>query len=202
MKKHLWLALLATALGACSLGTAKEARLFTLNAPSWPGAGAPLPYSAHLAVATPSAAPGLDSERIALRKGANALDYYADAKWPDRLSLLWRSVAIQALDNSRRFASVTQQSSGLSADYHLLTELRDFQAEYRDSGAAPVIRLKITATLVSLPDHRIIATQSFERSQPAHSNTMDSVITAFDTAAGEVLKAMADHFAAAAKPAR
>src|SRR6185503_11844968 len=59
-----------------------------------------------LAVAAPDAVASLDTQRIALTRSATTMDYFANAAWPDRLSLIVQRQLIQAFDSSGRILSV------------------------------------------------------------------------------------------------
>src|SRR5262245_51975971 len=83
-----------------------------------------------LAIATPDAVSSLDTARIALTRSTTTMDYFANAAWTDRITLILQRQLIQAFDNTGRILSVDRDTSGLEADYVLQTEVRDFQARY------------------------------------------------------------------------
>ena len=82
----------------------------------------------------PQAAPGLDSEHIALRRSAQRLDYYAASRWPAPLPEFLQSLAIDALRASGKFRSVQPDRGAFAADEVLQIEIRRFQAEYSARG--------------------------------------------------------------------
>ena len=107
--------------------------------------------------------------------------------WIDTAPLMVQTLLVESFENSNRIVSVGRQSVTLRADYSLLTELREFQAEYNGAGA-PKVRVRINAKLVKMPQRIIIGTTTVERVQAAASGDMKSVVHAFDTALGKTLK--------------
>ena len=80
-----------------------------------------------------------------------------------------------------------RQSVTLSADYSLLTDLREFQAEYIGSGP-PRVRVRLNAKLMNMPQRTILATETFEALELAASSYFQAVVCAFDVALGKTLK--------------
>ncbi len=66
-----------------------------------------------LLVPRPQAAPGLDSEHIALRRSAQRLDYYAASRWPAPLPEFLQSLAVEALRASGKFRTVQPDRADL-----------------------------------------------------------------------------------------
>ncbi len=79
---------------------------------------------------------------------------------------------------------VGRQSVTLRADYSLLTDLREFQAEYLGNGP-PRVRVRLNAKLVKMPQRTILATETFEFLEPAASSDLEAVVSAFDVALGK-----------------
>jgi cholesterol transport system auxiliary component len=82
---------------------------------------------------------------------------------------------------------VGRQSVTLRADYSLLTDLREFQAEYLGN-CAPRVRVRLNAKLVKMPQRTILATEAFEFLEPAASSDLEAVVNAFYVALGKTLK--------------
>lgn len=140
-----------------------------------------------LLVEVPTAAAGLDSPRIALRQTATTLDYYADVAWTDRAPAMVQTLMVESFENSGRIISIGRQSLGLRADFRLKTELREFQAEYLNSGL-PTVRVRLNAKLVRTRTREIFAGETFENIQRSTGSNIDALILAFDEALGQVLK--------------
>ncbi len=140
-----------------------------------------------LSVAVPDAARSLDTERIALNPTPATVDYYANARWPDRAPLVVQSALVEAFQTTGKITAVSRDTSGLAVDYALRTELREFQAKYDAPNTAPTIAVRIGATLVQMPEGRIIKTWETSGTSLARGNTVPDVVAAFDAAMGTAL---------------
>ena len=75
----------------------------------------------------------------------------------------------------------------LRADYSLLTDIREFQAEYVGNGP-PRVRVRLNAKLIRMPQREILAHETFEFIEQAPSEDLSSIVSAFDVALGRTLK--------------
>jgi len=157
----------------------------------------PLPSADwRLAIAQPYAPAEIDSARIALRRGPFAIDYFADAAWPDRAPTMMQSLLLESFEETGRLPSVTREQQGLTADILLLTELQRFDAAYDQASGNPTVVVRILAQLASLPGHTIFAETRTEHREPVPRNDIDAIVAGFDRAQGA---AMADIVAWALK---
>ena len=140
-----------------------------------------------LTVELPIAQAGLNIARIALRRSPISLEYYARANWIDTAPLMVQTLLVESFENSGKIVSVGRQSISLRPDYVLITDLREFQAEYFDD-SPPEVRVRLNAKMVKMPERVIIGAVTVERVARARSTNLQSVIAAFDTALGRVLK--------------
>lgn len=140
-----------------------------------------------LTIALPVADAALNSARIALRQNPISLEYYARANWVDTAPRMIQTLLVESFENSKSIVSIGRQSVTLRADYSLLTDLREFQAEYI-GGGPPRIRIRLNAKIVRMPQRTILATQTFEFVEPATSSDLEAVVSAFDVALGKTLK--------------
>src|SRR3546814_15625416 len=79
----------------------------------------------------------------------------------------------------------------LRADFILMSELRELQAVYYNGGL-PEAWVSINAKLVQMPRRAIVASQSFDAKVTAEADTLQAVVTAFDDAAGKVLRRLVE----------
>lgn len=140
-----------------------------------------------LAIATPDAVVSLDTARIALTRSSTTMDYFANAAWTDRLTLILQRQLIQAFDGSGRILSVDRDTSGLEADYVLQTEVRDFQARYETPDGAPQIVVNIQAKVARMPQREIAANLNATQQTMAAANDIDSIVVAFNQATGAAI---------------
>ena len=168
-------------------GTKEPARLFTLSPKST--FSKQLPATGwHLNVELPSAGWGLNTPRIALSRRPFVLDYYARATWVNRATTMVQTLLVESFTNTRKIVSVTGEAFAPGADYALVTELREFQAQYDIYGEPPAVLVRINAKLVGLPGRTIVATKSAEHLERAKGTDLNSIIDAYDEALGRVMR--------------
>jgi len=151
-----------------------------------------------LAIARPELSQTLDSERIALLRGAT-MDYYADAQWSDTVPRLVQSQLVQAFEESGRILAVARESAGVRADYTLTTEIRDFNAQYNDENSAPLIVVDMEAKILA-PRGAVVAAQNIRQTAAAAANSVPAVVAAFDQALGAALAGIVAWTLSAAPP--
>ena len=144
-----------------------------------------------LELEVPFANAGLATTRIALLPNRTELEYYARASWTDRAPNMVQSLMVESFENSGRIVGVGRESVPLRADYLLMTDLREFQAEYFHGGL-PKIHVSINAKLVRARDRTIIGSKNFSAKVDAEADRLDAIIGAFDEAAGKVFKRLVE----------
>lgn len=169
-------------LAACALSPKDlgQAYMFSLGPAK---AAAKTHTGARLIVELPTTAPELDTHRISLIRDRGVRDYYAGAKWSDFLPVLVQDSLVRTLEGSGLFKSVAPDQTGLAPDMALKLEIRDFQAEYAKTGAAPVIRVRIVATLLNRESGNTIASlQTGSVTRKAASDSLPAIHAAFKAA--------------------
>lgn len=148
---------------------------------------------ARITVESPSATTGLNTARIALRPDLTQLDYYAGVLWVDVVPVMVQSVAIESLDASGRIDALTLESAGTRPDYSLRLHIREFQAEY-DNGTdePPLVNVRLQARLLELPRRETVATTSAQHLERASGTSIPTVVRAYDSALGKVLKRLVE----------
>jgi cholesterol transport system auxiliary component len=140
-----------------------------------------------LAVEVPAAAANLNTGRMAIAMTPTSTDYYAKVAWTDRAPLMVQTRIVDSFENSRKIVAVSRESIELRANYVLQPDLRNFEALYY-YGQPPIVRVRIIAKLVRMPDRQIIGVASFERCVRARADKVAKVVQAFDQALGSVIK--------------
>ena len=141
-----------------------------------------------LVVDEPLASGGLNIDRIALRHSPTELKYFARARWTERAPRMVQTLMVESFENSGAIVAVGRKAIGLRSDYNLITELREFQAEYFKSDGVPTVRVRLNAKLVKQPRRAIVASRTFESTIKSEGKAMRDVIRAFDQALGKVLR--------------
>jgi cholesterol transport system auxiliary component len=137
-----------------------------------------------LVVAEPKAGADLATNRIALSRAANRIEYFAEGVWSDAAPALVQSKLIEAFEDVLPQLAVGRDSAGLKPDYILQSELRDFQAAYSGSSGEAVVR--ITAKLVKMPERKIVKSIAAEARQPSAGGGLPGIVAAFEAALGDV----------------
>jgi cholesterol transport system auxiliary component len=139
------------------------------------------PFDSLLLVVRPNAAPGLDTERIAVLRPGLRLDYYAGSQWGAALPDVLQNVVVESLQNTGRLRGVQRDLSNFRPDFVLQLDVRAFQAEYA-TAEAPRVRVDLIATIGRLDERSSVITFAATALEPADSNTMSAVAAAFDKA--------------------
>ncbi|WP_119153666.1 ABC-type transport auxiliary lipoprotein family protein [Caldimonas tepidiphila] len=140
--------------------------------------GAPVRWQ--LMVDTPSASDLLDSTHIAVMPVAGVVKVYPDARWPEPVPLLLRSLVVRGFENSGRIIGVGTPASGLSPDVALAMDLHDFQIENAGGAARAAVRLH--ARLLDPRSGRVLDAQPFVVEVPALGETAQAALPAFEHA--------------------
>jgi cholesterol transport system auxiliary component len=128
-------------------------------------------------------APGLDTDRILLRREPLRLDYYAGARWAATAPVLvgdYLAAVLLADGTSLRLAGARETPA-----YELGIEIRAFEADYVN-GEPPVVRVDFVAVLRDERERRRVMLVRRSASRPAANNTLGAVARAFDAAMEKV----------------
>lgn len=125
--------------------------------------------------------PGLDTDRIALSRAGNELDFYAASRWGGNLSQVLGAFALQSMAGG--FATVSSGGQGVgAAAYELLLTVRHFEAAYGNDGA-PEVRIALECLLVATAPRRVLGSCDTEVREPAGENRMAAIVMAFERGA-------------------
>jgi cholesterol transport system auxiliary component len=166
-----------------------------------PPAGGGARVGWQMSIALPDASDSLDNDRIALEQPDGTMDYYANAVWPDRLSMLVQSALIDAFGASNRIVAVGRDTDGLKSDYLLQTDIRDFEALYETADAAPSVVVRIEAKLVAVHTRAIVQALNARAQVDATANSVPAAVQAFNDALGNALQQIVTWALAAPPPA-
>jgi cholesterol transport system auxiliary component len=193
----------SVALSSCSsvIGPPEPPPLYLLRPPV-PPAGGGLRVGWQMSIVLPEAPDSLDTNRIALEQPDGTMDYYANAAWPDRLSLLVQSALLDAFQASNRIAAVARDTDGLKSDYLLQTDIRDFEALYESADTAPSAVVRIQARLVGVRSRAIVKSLEARAEAQADANTVPAVVAAMNQALGQTMSQIVGWALTAPMPAK
>jgi cholesterol transport system auxiliary component len=145
--------------------------------------------TAQLVVEEPTAASSVNTDRIAIKPNQYQVQYFPKVRWVDRAPLLVQTMLVESFENTGKVAAVGRQAIGLSSEYTLMTDLREFQAAVGEAENQPItVTVQLNMKIVQEPQGLIIASKSFMFREPAVSSEMIAVVTAFDTALGKTMR--------------
>jgi cholesterol transport system auxiliary component len=114
--------------------------------------------------------------------------YLAGARWASPAPVLFDEALSRAFDSGAVETSLVGYDGAARARHVLRLEVREFVAFYQAGApAAPVVRLRVVASIVRRQDGSLISEQAFDVRTPAAANRVSTVVEAFDSALGQVL---------------
>ncbi len=188
MKKIVLMALSAMLmLTGCSTGsllTSSEPQqtIYTLRALR--PVDAPSTVSAKVVeISTPSLAPGLDTDRIALMLvNGQKLDYYASARWADSFGNLIQSFTRRTASAVLPYVVAVAPEQGLNPDYKLQVKINELQPIYAaDAQGIPVVTANVEFTLIRMPSERIVTSFALSMQQTPAENRLDLIVLSLET---------------------
>lgn len=181
-------ALLATMLAGCGGLRSKEAPELTYALHAVAGEGAPAVIGV-LALQRPVMQPGLDTERIALTRGGNELDYFAASRWGETLPRVVSAFAVQSLGGGGGFSTVLDAGgAAITSDYQLLLTVRHFEAGYASGSALPVARVEFECVLTAGTPRKVLGRCDAGASEPLAENRMAVIVAGLERAAQRALE--------------
>ena len=172
--------------GCADLGPPPPSRLYLLK-PALPRGlpGGKVGWS--LSIQLPDTSPGLDRDRIVIRRPPVGMDFYADAAWPDRLPLVVQGLLLEAFEASGRIGAVARDSDAVRADYYLASDIRDFEARYDMTDGVPVAVVRLGARMIAARTRDIAGYTEVTREIHAAENSVPAAVEALGTAFSGVL---------------
>lgn len=168
-------------------GGGEPDRIYILHAAA-PVAGDSVPGV--LSVHRPAMQPGLDSDRIALTRGSNELDYFASSRWGEGLPKVLSAMVVETLGGGAGFGTVVSADRvAVLSDRELVLTVRHFEAEYAagDGKAAPMATVAFDCVITAGTPRRVLGRCDAHSAQPAASNRMSEIVAALERAAQAAL---------------
>jgi cholesterol transport system auxiliary component len=159
---------------------------YLLQPPPAVSPAATLSHGVALLVQPPVAAPGLNSDAIAVLRAGDRLDYFRGVAWATTAPAMVQQMVIETLRRAGRFSAVESEASAFAAPYFLSLELAHFEAQY-DDAAAPSVRVALVCTLGRRSDGTVLGSWRPEGRATAAEDRMQAVIAAFQRATDEAL---------------
>lgn len=148
-----------------------------------------------IVVEEPTADASVNTDRVAIKPNPLQVQYFSGARWVDRAPLVVQRLMVESFENTGKVGAVSQSSVGLRADYTLVTDLREFQAELQAGAPAqgpnarPIVaRVRLNVKVIREPQGLIVGSRAFYASQESAAPDMLSVAGAFDDALGRAMR--------------
>jgi cholesterol transport system auxiliary component len=158
------------------------------------GYGAPAPT---LIVNPPQAGSGYDSSRIVYTREPHRLEYFAHSEWVDTPARMIEPLIIAAIEGSEVFRAVVSSPSAAAGELRLSTEIVRLRQDF--SSTPSRVHFTLRAYIADNNTRRVLAQQEFDVSVVASGDDPRSGVLAANQAVREVLQALADFAADAAK---
>jgi len=185
----------ALALSACVslLPDAEPSQLYRLEAAIDPAATV-APPSPTFGLVLPSSGfvQAASGDRILTVTG-DEVAYIAGARWVAPASELFEEAVERAFDANAGPARLVTRGEMRNAESVLRLDVRRFEVVYdRGQDAAPLVRVRLRATLVNRGDRALLDEEVFEAEVRASDNRVSAIIAAFDAGTAQVLTQLVD----------
>jgi len=196
-------ALVSCVSGACTSGAFDSDQpaqhVYVIAAPQLQPSGASA--AVDLTVVRPVVRPGLDTDRIAVLYPDRRLEYFAGSRWGATTDIVVQALLVESLRNAGGLRNVQNESASFGSDFVLQSEVSHFQAQYGESGSAPEVRVELVVTVGRTTQRRPLASFTAAGRAQADSNTLSSVVAAFEEAYAQAAKTIVEKTAAAIQSA-
>ena len=149
-----------------------------------------VPWS--LSIMRPNVPGGLASDRIALIQPGGVLDFYAKATYPDTTSTMIQQALLDGFEASGRIGAVSREQDALQADYLLVVEVKNFEAQYAVADGIPQVVVAMTAKLTTARGRKIVGSFTTTQTSAAPVNSTPAVVQALTAALGAAVKEVVD----------
>ncbi|MDO8411815.1 MAG: ABC-type transport auxiliary lipoprotein family protein [Phenylobacterium sp.] len=185
----------ALALSACVslLPDAEPSQLYRLEAAIDPGATvAPPAPTFGLVLPTTGFVRAASGDRILTVTG-DEVAYIAGARWVAPATDLFGEAVERAFDANTGPARLVTRGEMRTAESVLRLDVRRFEVVYdRGQNAAPLVVVRLRATLVNRGDRALIDEDVFEAEVRATDNRVSAIVAAFNSGTGQVLTQLVD----------
>ncbi len=181
-------------LGGCSaisaLGDAsRPLQIYQLQTPAIQPTGGSR-RTIELVVEEPVTGGALATDRIMIRPTPLQAQYLPEVRWADTAPVMLQTLMVRSLMDTGAWSSVGRRPVGSQADFAILSELTDFQAEPVTEGDFTTVRIRLVARLVRESDARVIATRTFTATETVAATDTGNIIAAFDRTTATLLTEM------------
>ena len=183
----------ALLLSGCSiLPEAEPVDVYRLSAPAVDGGPTQRVFGAPtVMVSLPSASRTVGGDNIMVGRPDGSMAAVAGVRWAASARNLMQDYIVETFEAAAPTLAPLRPGDGISGDFDLAIDLRQFQAEY-DQGpeAAPLVHVSAGARLISAA-RELEGSTVLSSDVRASGNTMREIIAAFETATASVASELA-----------
>ncbi len=140
--------------------------------------------SGQIVISTPTALQALGDQKIVVRDVTGAMTFLGGGQWADQLPNLLQARLINTFENASKLRAVALPSSGVMADYQLVTDVRSFYVV--TPGNEAVVELSVR--LINAKTGQIVRGKVFSAQRPVGGNlNAGSAAVALNDALASVL---------------
>lgn len=141
-----------------------------------------------LVIETPSTGGALDTDRIMIRPGPLQASYLPGVRWTDDAPVMLTTLMVRSFNDTGALRYVGRRPIGGRADYTLISELTDFQAEQEAEGDAVTVRFRLTARLVRDDDAAILGSRTVQSTATVASTDVQDIVTGLNVITSSALQ--------------
>ncbi len=144
-----------------------------------------------IVVEEPTATAAVNTDQIAVLPSPLEVQYMPRARWVDRAPLIVQALLIESFENTGKVPAVGRSTVGLRADYVIVTDIREFQAEVttdEEGNESLLVNVRLNIKIIDEYEDHIIASSSFEKVRLSASEDALDLATAFDSALGSAMR--------------
>lgn len=142
---------------------------------------------AELVIEEPVAGGVLETDRIMIQTGPFQAQYLPGVRWSDPAPAMLQTLLLRSFAETGALGSVGRNPIAARPDFALLGELTDFQAETVEGVEGATVRTRIMLRIVREEDARVVASRTFETTEPSVSTETEALVPAFDRAASRLV---------------
>lgn len=144
----------------------------------------------HLVVEVPAASPGVANDRIIIERQPNKVEFIAGVRWAADLRSLIQSTAIESLDYSNLFASVSPDPRYQGKTWVLRIRVEKFQAVYVQVEPGPRVIVRFAYQVMDMARRDMLISGLASAEERAASDRVHDIVGAFDTAYATAFSSM------------
>jgi cholesterol transport system auxiliary component len=141
-----------------------------------------------LVIETPEAGGALDTDRIMIRPGPFQAAYLPGVRWTDNAPVMLTTLMVRGFEDTNALRYVGRRPIGGTADYTLISELTDFQAEQEVEGDAVTVRFRLTARLVRDADATILGSRTVQSTATVPSTDVTDIVAGLNATTTTALR--------------